>query len=382
MSPFNTIIEPFRIKCVEALKFTTRDERVAALARADYNVFKLRAEDVLIDLLTDSGTGAMSSAQWGGMIRGDESYAGSRSFFRFERRCASSPASATSSRPTRAAPPSASSSRRCSARADRAQQHPLRHHARQHRGGGRRSARPGDRRRPRAGHAAPVQGQHRSRRARRAARRARRPRPARDADRHQQLGRRPAGVARQPAGVRELCDESDIPFFLDACRFAENAWFIKQREPEWHDRTPREIARAMFTLADGCTMSAKKDGLANIGGFLAMNDDAGGAVPHPAHPHRGFPDLWRPRGLRPRGHRAGARRSAGRGLPALPHSRDRVPRGEDARGGRADHPPDRRARRLSRRAALLRTSRRAVPGYRAVTALYVEAACGGSSSGR
>src|SRR5580704_2335367 len=85
MHPFHTIIEPFRIKSVETWKFTSRDERIAALARAQHNVFKIAAEDVLIDLLTDSGTGAMSSAQWGALINSDESYAGSRSFYRFER---------------------------------------------------------------------------------------------------------------------------------------------------------------------------------------------------------------------------------------------------------------------------------------------------------
>jgi tryptophanase len=270
---FRTIIEPFRIKTVEPIRQTTREERAAALAAARYNVFLLQAEDVLIDLLTDSGTGAMSVHQWSGMMKGDESYAGGRSYAVFER-AVREVTGYTQVIPTHQG---------------RAAEHilfstvlkagyivPNNTHFDttranvQDRGGVALDLPIAE------GHVTQSTDPFKGNMDVEALDQVLTENPGRVplvmiTITNNSEGGQPVSIANVRA-VRQVCTRHRVPLFIDACRFAENAWLIKQREPGYADRSPREIARELFSLADGCTMSAKKDGMSNIGGFLAMND--------------------------------------------------------------------------------------------------------------
>lgn len=275
VTSMRTIIEPFKIKSVEPIRFTTVSEREAILSAAGFNPFMIHADDVLIDLLTDSGTAAMSARQWAGMMEGDESYAGARSFFRFEQ----------------------------VAREITGFRHIIPTHQ------GRAAERilfgllggPGkcipnnthfDTTRANIEHSG-----------------------AEAVDLLLPAGNDPTCIADfkgnidldaldtfitkrgaenvplimltvtnnagggQPVSMdnikrtKDIASRNGIPLFLDACRFAENAFFIKKREKGYAGRSAKEIAREMFSFADGCTMSAKKDALVNMGGFLGINDE-------------------------------------------------------------------------------------------------------------
>ena len=270
-----TIIEPFRIRSVEPLRHTTPAQREKFLLKAGYNLFELRAADILIDLLTDSGTSAMSIAQWSAMMRGDESYAGSESFFRLKKvvddltgfahmipthqgRAAERILFTVMCRPGHIVP---NNTHFDTTRANveftgaRAVDLPL----------------------PEAADTQariPFKGNM-------------------DVAALEKLieteggdkiplimltvtnnsgGGQPVSMANIRA-VHQVAARHKIPFYLDACRFAENAWFIQQQEPGFERLTPKQVAQAMFSYADGCTFSAKKDAFANIGGMLCTNDD-------------------------------------------------------------------------------------------------------------
>ena len=269
---FKTIIEPFRVKVVEPIRQTTRDERAAALAAAHYNLFLLKAEDVLIDLLTDSGTGAMSSHQWAGMMRGDESYAGSRSFYRFEH-AVMGLTGYTEVIPTHQG--RAAEKILFTVMVSEGDVVPNNTHFDttranvEYQGGEAldlvEPSSPSE--------ILPFKGNMNIDALKATIKEV-------GAERiplvmmtvtNNSGGGQPVSM-QNLREVRDVCDMHGIPMFLDACRFAENAWFIKLREDGYADKTPKEIAQEMFSLADGCTMSAKKDGLVNIGGFLALNN--------------------------------------------------------------------------------------------------------------
>ncbi|WP_119842962.1 tryptophanase [Salinibacter ruber] len=271
----DTIIEPFRIKSVEPIQLTSRAERERMIRDAHYNLFNLHADDVIIDLLTDSGTSAMSAAQWAGLMQGDESYAGSPSYFRFEEavkdlmpfehvipthqgRAAERILMGIVAGPDAKIPSNTHfDTTRANIEATGAEAVDLVIDAGHV---------------PDAEH--PFKGNI-------------------NLDRLEALldaegdrvpivmltvtnntgGGQPVSLA-NIRGAKALCDAHGVPLVLDACRFAENAYFIKQREDGYGDRSVKEIVREMFSHADGMTMSAKKDALVNIGGWLALDDDA------------------------------------------------------------------------------------------------------------
>jgi len=270
---YQTIIEPFRIHSVEPMRMTTPSERRSALEVAGYNLFALRAEDVLIDLLTDSGTGAMSRDQWAAIQHGDESYAGSPSWFRFlasvqelfpfphvipthQGRAAEKILFSVIGGPGKVIPNNTHfDTTRANVEAtgaealdlviaeghDPAALHPFKGNMDLDRLGDLLARRRDD---------IPVVFVTIT---------------------NNSGGGQPVSLANLRS-VRALCDQYGVPLFLDACRFAENAWFIREREEGQGERDVADIVREIASLADGMTMSAKKDGMANIGGWLAMSD--------------------------------------------------------------------------------------------------------------
>ncbi|MGA2622635.1 MAG: tryptophanase [Bacteroidota bacterium] len=270
-----TIIEPFKIKTVEPIQFTTVEERERILRMAGYNPFMIRAEDVLIDLLTDSGTSAMSAAQWAGMMEGDESYAGARSFFRFEKiakeitgfkyiipthqgRAAEKILFTVAGGPGKFIPNNTHfDTTRANVESSGAEARDFL---------------------VEVGKNPETIADFKGNMDIPALERFIREKGAENIPLIIITVTNNAGGG-QPVSMENIRQTKSvaarygIPLFLDACRFAENAFFIKIREKGYQNKSVKEIVQEMFSYADGCTMSAKKDALVNMGGFLGLNDD-------------------------------------------------------------------------------------------------------------
>jgi tryptophanase len=273
--PVKTIIEPFRIKSVEPIRWTTREQREKLLREAHWNLFLLHADDVLIDLLTDSGTGAMSTHQWAAIMEGDESYAGSRSFDRF-RTSIQSICGYKHVIPTHQG--RAAERILFGVACKKGDVVPNNTHFDTTRanvefvGAEAVDLLISEGRQPSLNY--PFKGNMDV-----AALEALIDRVGRNRVPLVMLTVTNNSGGGQPVSmenvrqVSAVCKRYNIPLYFDACRFAENAWFIKLRNQGYDSKTPKEIAHEMFSYGDGCTMSAKKDGMANIGGFLCTNDD-------------------------------------------------------------------------------------------------------------